>query len=135
MTRSITKAYSDRAKFMDKHGFSFKKPSQFKDCLVIRFPHRKINTSGGRNSLGFDYQRAREISRLWCNLTRNFSKPADFVDNMSYGPDLGLPYLGVYTSRTGIKSFIPLWAIPNEYEKVQNFILENLPEWAKVTKK
>ncbi len=132
MTNLITKGYEDRAKFMDKHGFSFTKPRNFKNCLVVRFPHRDIPYAGDP-SLKFDYERASEIGHLWNSVIRTFSKRRDFLNNISLGEELGLPRLGIYTTRVGIKTYIKLWAIPNEYKKVQDFVLENMPSWAKVT--
>lgn len=114
-----------RFEFAKEHGFAFKRPEHFKDCVVIRFPHRR------RTDPDFvDHQRINEYVDFMHSVEEHFKlhdEKHPLLDS-----DLMLIKAGIYSFYSWRKK---VWAIPNSNAEVKAFVLANLPKWATVTEK
>jgi len=123
MIENSKRLEEERHQFSIKHGFAYKRPQYFKNCLVIGWKHRK------RKDKNFiDYDRIKEYAALCHEMSEKY-KLYDEKDPL-LDCDLRLLKIGIYSSY----SFFKTWAIPNEFQEIQEYILQKLPEWAVVKK-
>jgi hypothetical protein len=110
-----------RFEFAEKHGFRFKRPQDFKNCVTIHWKHRKRK--------GIDYERIVEHAKI----AREICKKYQLLDdkNPFLETALMLVKIGVYCSY----SYHDVWAIPNSNKEIQEFVLSKLPKWAEVRHK
>jgi len=107
--------------FSKKHGFAYKRPQDFRNCIVIRW-----KTS---NKSKINYDHIDDYVRLCHHLCdkHNLEELPLFIDN-----DLKLIKIGIYCFCSWD---CQTWAIPNEYKELQDYILSKVPKWAKISVK
>lgn len=125
MIENLKQSQSDKHQFSIKHGFAYKRPQNFKDCIVIRWKHRR------RKDKDFiDYERIKECA----DLCHEISEKYDLYDENHVFLEFDLRAIKV-----GVYAFFgwsyKIWAIPNEFKEIQEFIIPKLPAWAIVTRK
>lgn len=102
-------------------GFAYKRPQYYKNCVVIRFSWRK------RKDKSFiDYERIEECTTLKHMICDHYD--LHDMNHLLLDYDLSLAKVGIYCRREE-----HVWAISNDKEKVQKYVLSKLPAWAKVT--
>ena len=124
MIDNTLKLENDRYQFSVKHGFSGKRPQHFKDCIVIRWKHRKR-----KNKDFIDYERIEEYVALCHEISQKYNLYNEKHPLLE--SSLRLLGVGIYV----FSEWNKVWAIPNEFKRIQEFILPKLPVWAMVTKK
>jgi hypothetical protein len=103
-----------KIEFSDKHGFAYKRPQNFKNCIVIRW-----KTS--------NHSKIEEYTELSNNLSEKYNLWE--TDSPFLEIQLRLIKIGIYVL---YESYF-IWAIPNEFKDIQEEVLNKLPKWAKVT--
>ena len=123
MVANIRKLEALRHQLAIDYGFAYKRPQNFKNCIVIRWKLRK------RKSEDFiDYERIEEctcVKHMVCDHYDLWDSKHMLLDY-----DLMLAKVSIYCRREE-----HIWAIPNDKKKVQDYVLSKLPSWAKVTVK
>lgn len=116
--------------FCIKHGFAWKRPQNFKNCVVIRWKHRKRKKDLVKQVNTFiDYERI-ESYVAFCHKLEKRYKLTDERD-LFLDSELKLFKAGIYCFCDG---YSKVWAIPNSNRKIK-YILKNLPSWAVVARK
>jgi len=117
--RTMEKA---RHEFAIKHGFAYKRPQNFKNCIVIRWKTT-------RERYGINYPRIEEYTKISHEIADKYNLwDAEFP---LLDADYRLFKAGIYS----FTEFHRTWAIPNEYKELQDYIIPKLPKWAKLTRK
>ncbi len=109
-----------RLAFAAKHGFSFKRSQDFKNCVVIRWKSGK----------GINHPRIDEYVQVCHDLCDKYDlwdKDDPFLDT-----ELKLFRIGILVITEWDHH---AWAVPDEYKEVQDYVLTKLPQWAKVVRK
>ena len=120
------KLENDKHQFAIKHGFAYKRAQNFKNCIVIRW---KTRTKFGVLNESF-YKKAEEYADFCRHLSDKFDL---WIEKFPlFENDLRLLKIGVYCFYTWDYQ---AWAIPNEFKEIQDYILERVPKWAKVSVK
>lgn len=125
MTANLRKLQDARHQFAIKHGFAWKRPQHFKDCVVIHWRNRR------RKDKNFiDYERINQyvdVAHDVCNKF-NLNDPKDILQEISLKVLKG----GIYCFSSWMHT---VWAIPNSNAEVKAYVLEHLPAWADVKEK
>lgn len=112
--------------FAVKYGFAYKRPQYFKKCVVIRW-----KTSPKKNVLyGINYPQIEEYTKFSHGLCDKYGLWD--MEDILQGIDFMLIKAGIYVFH---QWNYKMWAIPDENKEVQEYVLNNLPKWAKVTRK
>lgn len=123
MVENLERLEEERHQFSIKYGFAYKRPQDFKNCIVIGWKHRK------RKDKSFiDYDRIKEYAALCHEISEKYKLYDEKHPLLDC--DLRLLKIGIYS----FHSFFKTWAIPNEFQEIQEHILQKLPEWAVVKK-
>jgi hypothetical protein len=122
LTEIQTKLEEERFQFGNKHGFVYKRPQNYKNCIVIRW---KIT----RKKYEINHTRLNEYGRITDELSKKFDLYMEEFPLL--GVELRLLKIGIYVSW----SSYPMWAIPNEFKEIQDYVLSNLPKWVQVSVK
>jgi hypothetical protein len=108
--------------FALKHNLAYKRPQDFKDCIVIRWRWSRIKYK-------INYPRLEEYVALCHHLSDKYNlrhEEDPLLDN-----HLKLYKIGIYC----FDSFCKCWAIPNEYKEVQDYVISKLPKWVQISRK
>jgi hypothetical protein len=124
MVANLKKLEKLRHQIAVDHGFAYKRAQHFKNCVVIRFKHRKR-----KNKDFIDHERIEE----YVGIAHAISDHYQLWDekHMFLEAELRLAKIGIYVKL----SWCNIWAIPNSLPELQEYVLGLLPEWAEVTKK
>ena len=108
------KLEEERWNFAVKHGFAYKRPQDFKNCIVIRwkwvFKH-KIN-----------YPLLEEYTKISHDLSDKYNLWDE--KNILLETELRLIKAGIYCFTEFSNT---VWAIPNEFKEVQDYVLSKIP--------
>lgn len=125
MVNTLKKLESDRYEFGIKHEFARKRPQDYKNCVVIRWKHRKR-----KNKDFIDYERIEEYVVLCHEITDKYQLRDE--ENSWLEFSLRAFKAGIYVSTHWD---FHVWAIPNEFQEIQEFVLSKIPAWAVVTRR
>ncbi len=125
MIKDIRRIEENRHQYAIKHGFAWKRPQDFKNCIVIYWRYREK-----KNKPGFiDYERIDEyvaVAHAIRDKYNLFDERHPLQDAQSYLSKIGI-HSGIYTHT--------VWAIPNEHKELQDYVLSILPPWADAVRK
>ena len=125
MINNLQQLEQGRWEFANKYGFAYKRVQDYKNCLVIRWPHRKKK----KDKNYIDHDRIQVMVNVAHALRDKYG--AWDEKHMLLSSDDVFHTIGVYSHH----SFTKVWAIPNEFKEVQEFVLSRLPDWAVVRNK
>jgi hypothetical protein len=107
--------------FKLKYDLIYKKPQYFRNCIVIRWRwSRKYK---------INYPHLEEYVDFCHHLSNKYNlshKEDPFLDN-----HLKLYKIGIYC----FDEFCKIWAIPDEYKEIQDYVISKLPKWIQVSRK
>ena len=107
--------------FAEKHNFKFKRTQYYKDCIVIRWKTSRVKYEIVHDKIN-EYV---DFCHKLCDKYNLWDEKDIFLDS-----DLRLIKAGIYVI---YEYDYNVWAIPNEYKEIQDYIINNLPKWAKIT--
>lgn len=122
LTKHYEKWRQYRSELGDKYDFSYKRPQNYKNCLVIRW---KKKLSSPVTSADFT-EEAEVKHTIYAKYGVDESDLDWFMDS-----EFKLAKVGIYVYRSNF----PIWAIPNDNKELQDFVLTLLPKWVKLTYK
>jgi hypothetical protein len=111
-----------RHAFAIEHGFAYKRPQDFRNCIVIRwkFCDKKYQVN---------YDKLAEYSEVYRLLGETYGLfEAD-------DPFLDSEYVVLKAGVFSCEHYCRVWAIPNQFKSTQEFVLARIPKWAKVSYK
>lgn len=117
-----SKLETERHQFGIKHGFVFKRPQNFKDCIVIRWKFcRKYEII---------YPRLDVYGKILHHLSEKYDLYVE--EDPLRSADLRFLKIGIY-----VFPYLnyQAWAIPNDNKEIQDYVLSQLPKWAEVSYK
>ncbi len=121
--KQLVKILEDREEechqFALKHGFAYKRPQDFKDCILIKWKWVKKGI--------IDYPKLEEYTALSHKISDRYNLWVK--EDLLLESRLRLFKGGIYCFSDWL---CHAWAIPNEFKEVQDYVLRNLPEWAEV---
>jgi hypothetical protein len=122
MTENLKKLKELRLAFADQHGFSFKRPQNFKKCIVIYW----------KAIVARKHQINQKKLEEYIQLTHHLSDKYELWDekHLLFDSELRLAKIGIYSFSSWDR---PVWAIPDAHKRLQKYVLNRLPDWAKVS--
>lgn len=132
MIKNRKKRTEELYQFRLKHGLIYKRPQHYKNCIVIRWKTVRNPFKKGSDCemTPLHYKRIEEYVKISHEVADHY----DLWDkkDMFLEEELRLYKVGIDVH---CQSYYKLWAIPNEFKEIQDFVLNKVPKWAKVTKK
>jgi hypothetical protein len=123
MVNNLKQLEQRRFQFSKEYGFAYKRPQNYKDCIVVRWKPRK------RKDKNFiDYDRIEEYVAICHEISQKYNLYDE--KDLLLESSLRLIKIGIYVSPS---YHLNTWAIPNEFKEIQEYVLSKLPSWATVS--
>jgi hypothetical protein len=111
------KLHMERLEFGKKYGFLHKRPEHYRNCLVIRWKH---------STKKIEYSKIDDYVEVCCKVCDHYNL---WVKDPFLDTELKVLRIGIYAT---IHWDYHVWAIPNDYPQVQEFVLKYIPQWVKL---